>query len=67
MNPDGLQIYEFVEYIVEFSPQRIFRNTDLIEVFGTKLDETWSNTKIEPYQVQHLMPSASANEMFIGQ
>lgn len=39
---------------------------DLIDAFDKKLSQTFSNTKIEPYLLQHIMPSSSANEMFIG-
>lgn len=67
MNPKDTQMFEIYGYLVTYHSQKIFRNTDLIDIFGKKLDQTLSNTKIEPYRLQHVMPSASANEMFIGQ
>lgn len=67
MNPKDTQMFEIYGYLVNFSPDKDFRNTDLIDIFDKKLDETMSNTKIEPYRLQHIMPSASANEIFIGQ
>lgn len=66
MNPKDTQMFEVYGFIVYLSEQKIFRNLDLIDIFGKKLNETVSNTKIEPYRLQHIMPSASANESFIG-
>ena len=66
MNPNDTQMFEIYGYIVNVHSKMIYRNTDLIDVFGKKLNETGSNTKIEPYRLQHIMPSSSANEMFIG-
>lgn len=67
MNPKDTQMFEVYGYLVNYSPRQIFRNTDLIDIFDKKLANTLSNTKIEPYRLQHIMPSSSANEMFIGQ
>ena len=66
MNPDQTQMFEITEYLVNVNNNRRHRNTDVIDCFGKRLKDTWSNTKIEPYQVQHVMPSASANKKFIG-
>ena len=67
MNPKDTQMFEIYGYLVNFSPKKSFRNTDLIDIFDKKLEDTSSCTKIEPYRLQHILPSASANEMFIGQ
>ena len=66
MNPDNVQMFEITEYLVNLNQTKIYRNTDLIDDFGRKLADTWSHTKIEPYQLQHVLPSASANDKFIG-
>ena len=60
-------MFELSGYLVTHHRKKIFRNTDLIDIFDKKLDQTLSNTKIELYRLQHVMPSASSNEMFIGQ
>ena len=67
MNPKDAQMFEIYGYLVNFCSKKIFRNTDLIDIFGKKLENTLSNTKIEPYRLQHILPSSSANECFIGQ
>lgn len=67
MNPKDTQMFEISGYLVNFCTKKMFRNTDLIDIFDLKLENTLSNTKIEPYRMQHIMPSASANESFIGQ
>lgn len=59
-------MFEITEYLVNFSNVKKFRNLDLLN-FGKKLDDITSSTKIEPVQLQHIMPSSSANERFIGQ
>ena len=59
-------MFEIYGYLVNFHSKEIYRNTDLIDVFNLKVDDTKSNTKIEPYRLQHVMPSSSANELFIG-
>ena len=59
-------MFELSGYLVTYHSQKIFRNTDLIDIYDKKLDETVSNVKIEPYRLQHIMPSAAANESFIG-
>lgn len=67
MYPEEVQMFEITEYLLTYNTvKKRFRNTDLIEIFDCTLKHTKTNMKIEPYQVQHIMPTASANEMFIG-
>ena len=56
MNPKDTQMFEITEYLVNFSKLKKYRNLDLLN-FDKKLDDIASNTKIEPVQVQHIMPS----------
>ena len=65
MNPKDTQMFEIREYLVNFSKLKKYRNLDLLD-FDKKLDEISSNTKLEQVQIQHIMPSSSANERFIG-
>lgn len=60
-------MFELSTFYVVYNKNQVFRNTDLIDIFQKKLAETLSNFKIEPLRLQHVMPTASANEQFIGQ
>lgn len=51
MNPKDTQMFELQGYLVTYNSQKIFRNTDLIDIFDKKLEETVSNVKIEPYRL----------------
>ena len=51
MNPKDTQMFEIYGYLVNISSDANFRNTDLIDIFGKKLNETLSCTKIEPYRL----------------
>lgn len=59
-------MFQITEYLVNLSHVPKYRNLDLL-CFDLKLDEILSNSKIEPVQLQYIMPSSSANERFIGQ
>lgn len=64
--PEQTQMFEVTEYLCNFNNNRRHRNTDMIDIFGKKLKDSWSNVKVEAYQVQHILPSASSNRKFIG-
>ena len=49
INPKEHQMIQITEYTVYLRPQKRFRNTDLIDIFGKKLKDVRSKTKIEPY------------------
>ena len=51
MSPQDTQIFEITEYLVTFNNHPIFRNLDLIDIFGTKLNQIKSCIKITPYQM----------------
>lgn len=59
-------MFEIIDYLVHFNTKKCYPNFDLIDLFGKKLIETASYSKIEPYRMQHIMPQASANQTFIG-
>jgi len=63
------QMFEIRDYVLYFcgDQNKFFYNRDLIEIFKIDESETKSRTKIMPYQISHVLPSANANEMFIGQ
>lgn len=42
-------MFEITEYNTTVCNHKKIRNTDLIDVFGSKLGEAWSAVKIEPY------------------
>lgn len=68
MNTQDCQIFEFIDYLVNFSSEKAYINLDLVEQFNKKIfeKESKSYSKIEPFRMQHVMPSASMNERFIG-
>lgn len=43
-------MFEITEFVVDFNNNARHRNTDVIDDFGKKLKDAWSNTKVEPYQ-----------------
>lgn len=69
MNPSDTQVFEINEYLVTFLPDRrkLFYNPDLIDCFGRSINESFSQSNIKPCGMKHILPSASAKEMFIGQ